>query len=276
MRIATLIMAHEAPEQLRSLAERMLREDAGDRVIVHLDAKSALWADGWGDVLRELTKIEVVPRPVAVRWGHVSQVAAIRVLLRAALAGPCDLLHLVSGLDWPVASRDEIAARAADAECFIEAVPHLQSERMDAFRLDARWLRPNPDNFGAWHAAQALRRLSSLVPRRRSHPWGPWHKGSTWWSLPRDVAEVVFCELDAALRNHRLVGTVCADEHVIPTIVASRFASRIASNRRFIRWQPGAASPAVLGADDCAKARASGAWFARKLSLADDPFFLAY
>jgi hypothetical protein len=167
-------------------------------------------------------------------------------------------------------------AASAGRDCFIEAAPGPQAERMERIRLDARCLRPDPGKPWQWYPARALRRLSALIPPRGQHPWGPWHKGSQWWSLPHDVCAAVLPELNRAVAQDVLGGTLCADEHLIQTIVAHRFGSRIAAtNRRFIRWAPGEASPAVLTASDWPAAMASSRWFARKLSRTADPFFLA-
>ena len=286
MRMAYLIFAHDGLAQLDLLLDRLVPEGSPDVAIIHADRRSALWRQLSARWPSDCERIRLVRDPVAVRWGHWSQVAAIARLVRAALACGCDYAHLLSGADWPVASRATIAAdleAGAPGQCYIEAVAHLQEERMATFRLDSRWLRTDPDHARLAHAAcWELRRLSrwgdtarTRLGLMRSRPWGPWHKGSTWWSLPTSALDVLACDLDGLLRSGRLVGTLCCDEHVIPTIVAARFADQIASNRRHIRFPEGIASPRVLTAQDWPEIAASGAWFMRKVSLEEDPFFLA-
>ena len=73
----------------------------------------------------------------------------------------------------------------------------------------------------------------------------------------------------------RLKGTVCADEHAVPTSLALRHAGRLQPNRRFIAFPPGQSSPRTLTAADLPAIRASGAWFIRKVDAAVDPFFHA-
>jgi len=273
MRHAYLILAHEDAVQLEALVRRLAPPGGPDRAIVHIDAKSALWHETRGRFLGGIGTATVIPNPVKVRWGHASQIAATRLLLAEALREDFAVAHLLSGADWPLAPRETILAEAVDA-CHIEAAEGVQSERMERVRLDSRMLRPDPAKPWQWYPARALRRLSTFVPARKAGPWGAWHKGSQWWSLPRDVCGAVLTEIDRAFASGLLAGTLCADEHLIQTIVAARFPARIAPNRRFVRWSSGA-SPDVLTGADWDAAKASGAWFARKLSRTRDPFFLA-
>jgi hypothetical protein len=276
MRHAFLILAHDNGDQLAALVDRLAPAGSGDRVLVHIDARSALWRRTRGAFLAGNPCVEVIARPVAVRWGHSSTVAAVRLLLRLALAGGFDLAHLMSGSHWPVVSAAEIAATYDGSTCHIEALPGLQEDRMQRVWLDARWLERRGATRWRRLLAGGLRRLSKLLPARRSRPWGPWHKGETWWSLPRDACVAVLPELDRAIHSGRLIGTVNADEHVIPTIMASRFPERIGAERCFVRWDAASSSPETLTAADWPNVVASGAWFARKLSAEQDGFFLDY
>ncbi|MBU6268644.1 MAG: glycosyl transferase [Sphingomonadales bacterium] len=272
MRFAYLIQAHQDPVHLQALVDRLCPPGGPDRAYVHVDAGSALWRAGGTGVIVSRREVTVIPNPVRVRWGHASQLLATRLLLRAALADGFYLAHLLSGQDWPVVPRDRIVAEAGDS-CCIEARPGEQAERMERIRLDSRWLRPDPARPLTWYAVRALRRASALLPARRDHPWGPWHKGSQWWSLPRDACESALAGIDRAAGTGLLAGSLCSDEHLIQTIVAHDYGARLAGNRRYIRWGA-ASSPDVLRAADWPEVVASGAWFARKLDRTVDPFFL--
>ena len=152
---------------------------------------------------------------------------------------------------------------------------------MQGFRLDAPWLRLDPDRDRlAYAATWQLRRLSrwgdsarTRLGSERSRPWGPWRKGWTWWTLPADALAMLAAELPRLLASGRLAGTVCADEHVIPTLVAANFASRLAPYRRFIIWPQGQSSPRLLRRDDLPAIEASQDWFMRKVLASHDPFF---
>lgn len=285
MRMAYLIFAHDNAAQLDALIAALLPPGSRDHVIVHADRNSALWQERAGRPHGD-PRVDFIADPIAVRWGHWTQVAAIHRLIEGALARDCDYAHLISGADWPIASRAALAAElAATARplCYIEAQPGVQEDRMQTFRLDARWLRLDPAQRPVAHAAAwKLRRLSHWLDglrvrlhRPRSRPWGQWCKGSTWWSLPRDALSLLAEELAALLASGRLTGTVCADEHAVQTIVAAHFSDRIAGNRRFIDWSEGGSSPRLLRRVDRPALAASGAWFARKFDARVDDFFLA-
>lgn len=273
MRFAYLVLAHENAGQLAALIARLCPPGSPDRVFLHIDRKSAL-TNELQALAATTPALRLVTPAVSVHWGHISQVQATRSLLRAALAEGFDLAHLLSGTDWPVTPRERIAAEAAD-RCWIEATPGEQAERMAVFRLDSLWLRPDGSRPFDWYRARLLKALSHRLPRRTSQPWGPWHKGSQWWSLPSAVCATVLAELDRGFAMGRFRATVCADEHAIQTIVAHHFPDRISGNRRFIQWDALSASPRLLTAADWPAAQASGAWFARKVSTRHDPFFLA-
>lgn len=283
MRMAYLIMAHEDAVQLDLLVDRLVPPGSPDVAIIHADARSALWQE-----LRtrpDTDNVRILRDPVACLWGHKSQVAAIFKLVDAALASGADFAHLVSGSDWPVASREEMLrdlAGKAPLPCCLEAIPGFVEFRMQTYRFDTRWLRVDPHRDRLAYALNwQIRRVSGWLDTlrtkaglERSRPFGTWHKGATWWSLPRDVLQAIAQELPPLLQNGRLDGTQCADEHLIQSFVASRFGDRIAHYRRFIIFPEGRSSPRLLDGSDMDELKASNAWFARKISRSHDDFFL--
>lgn len=285
MRMAYLIMAHQDRAGLEQLLHALLAPGTDDLALVHVDKGSALWRElravepGWD------RRARLLPDPVEVRWGHWSQVEASRRLIAAALATHCDYAHMLSGADWPVVSRETILADIAQARpgsCFAEVIPGEQAERMQQYRFDTRWLRLDPQQDRLTYAVTwELRRASRIAGRlaaaagwQRSQPLGPWHKGSTWWSLPRAALQTCLADLDDLIGTGRLQGTVCADEHALPTSLALRHRDRLAPHRRFIDFPPGASSPRVLTEADLPAIEASGAWFIRKVDARTDPFYL--
>jgi hypothetical protein len=281
VKIAYLILAHDKPRQLERLAATLRASDPGGEIAIHLDRGKPIWRERGTLSLPPGTRL--IDKPVAVRWGHWSQVAAMHLLVREALASGCDAAHLVSGADWPIASPAAIADELAQGRCHIEASPSWLEQRMQTFRLDGRWLQPKPRGAIAAQALWELRRLSrwgdcarTLAGSERAQPYGPWLFGSQWWSLPRDVLEVVDAELSKLLASGRLVGTVCSDEHAIATVVGHRFADRLApDNRRFVLWPIDASSPLTLTRAHRPDIEISGAWFARKFDESVDDFFYA-
>ena len=284
MRMAWMIMAHNDRAGLEALVAALLPPGTPDVVIVHADAASDLWRDLQAHPLSADPRVIVLDNPVRVRWGHRSIVEVQRLLIEAALAAGVDHAHLLSGACWPVASRETIVAdivAAPPGTCFAEAVAGEQAERMQDYRFDTRWLRLDParDRL-AYAATWELRRLARwagalrrALGRQRSQPLGPWHKGSGWWSLPAAALATTASDLAMLEDTGRLKGTVCADEHAVPTSLALRHPGSLRGNRRFIAFPSGQSSPRILTAADLPAIRASGAWFVRKVDAAIDSFF---
>lgn len=286
MRMAYLIMAHADRAGLQALLHALLPPGTPDVAIVHVDAASALWRDVRGSGLSDDPRVILLPDPVKVIWGHRSLVTVHRLLIEAALAQGADYAHALSGGCWPVADRERILADIAAAPpgtCFAEALPGEQAERMQDYRLDTRWLRLDPARDKLVYAATwELRRMAGWggkVRRQlgvtRSQPLGPWHKGSGWWTLPAAALASTARDLALLEDSGRLKGTVCADEHAVPTSLALRHGDMLQTNRRFIVFPQGESSPRVLTAADLPTIRASGAWFMRKVDGQIDPFFRA-
>ena len=280
MIFAYLVLAHDAPDQLEALIADLLAQDARDFVILHVDRSASLWPDAAHALVAQFgDRLTLVPRPVAVRWGHRSQVVAIQKLIEGALARRFDTAHLISGRDWRFVARTDIARQiaAAPATCFIDAGSTAQQDRMQHWWFHARLLNPRTEGAAPYRATKKLLRIASRLASRfirRSQPFGIWRKGHSWWSLPYDVCAVVAATLQQRDVARRLRFTACSDEHVIQTLVATRYPDRIAPSQRYTDWSSGASSPAILTRADDAAIRASGAWFARKLASETDDWFL--
>ena len=277
-----LILAHDQEAQLGALTDALLTPESDDIAIIHADRRSALWQRLRTRTAPPNPRIHILPNPVTVRWGHHSIVTATERLIATALQEGCDFAHLLSGADWPIVPRAtvvEALGKAAKPPCLIEAAPDpALEERMQTHRLDARWLRLDPaKDRMAYTATWELRRLSGWLDRvcpSRPRPWGAWRKGSQWWTLPLDALTLLGAELPRLRRSGRLSGTICADEHVIQTLIAAHFPERLAPARRFIDWEAGHSSPRTLTRASIPALAASGAWFARKFDARVDPFFL--
>lgn len=283
-------MAHAAPAQLHALIDRLAGDsEPGDRIVLHLDRRSALWREQRREFAAHPSGIvELVERPVAVIWGHHSIVEAHRRILRHALAGEFDYLHIISGADWPVAPRAairaDIAAHGPTQPAFTRIFGEEQPERMQHWWFDERKFHSARFPRLAENVERGQTRLSWAFSRQWSkaglersfYMSQPWVKGSGWFSLPRDIAQAVECEASKLLTRGRLLFTQCSDEHVIPTILARRFPQRLADDRRYIDWAAGGYHPKLLTRDDGPAIAQSGAWFARKFDIAADDFFLSH
>lgn len=281
------IMAHNLPDQLEKLIDRLLPPHTQDRVVLHLDAGCDLWTHQRTRFAAHPSgRLTLVSNPARVIWGHYSQITAQQRLLREAMAQPFDYVHLISGSDWPVRSpesiAEEIASHGARRPIFTDLWGELQTERMDDWWFERRKLRlPGMPRLNE-NIERAQIRASWIFSRwfrqaglKRSRYAGQaWMKGSSWFSLPHDAAQRLLADYERLLRSGRLVFTQCADEHVAPSVFIRNFADRLEPARRYIDWSGQGWHPKLLRAEDEAAIRQSGAWFARKCDAGVDDFFL--
>lgn len=282
------IMAHAGHVQLHALLDRLSADaEPGDRIVLHLDRRSSLWRNNRDAFANHSSGIvELVEHPAAVIWGHHSQVTAQVRMLDAALCAPFDYYHLISGVDWPIASRATMARDIAASPVIRPAYARIWGEadqqRMQHWWFDERKFRSVQFPRFAENVERAQTRLSWLASdwwnsaglARSTYHGGPWVKGSSWYSLPYDIAEAVRTDAHRLLASGRLRFTQCCDEHVVPTILTRRFGDRIEADRRYIDWAAGGYHPKVLCREDAPAIATSGAWFARKFDINTDDFFL--
>jgi hypothetical protein len=288
MKFAYAILAHAAPDQLFKLIDRLAAGSGNDRIILHLDAKSDLWRRQRDRFASHPSgKVKLVPDPANVCWGHYSQVSAQLRVIRAALDCEFDYLHLISGVDWPIASRDKIAsdilANHSRRPAFADIDGELQQERLQDWWFDERKFRLEGWPRLSENVERAQTRLSWAFSRwwkkagleRSRYAGEPWIKGSSWYSLPSDIAADINGEVGSLLDRARLRFTQCADEHAVQTVLFRRHGDRILPGRRYIDWSAGSNHPKLLTRKDREKIVASEAWFARKFDMQVDDFFLA-
>lgn len=248
--IAYLLLVHANPEHLQRLIARLRSDHA--RFYIHIDKK----ADPRPFAHLRAPDVALVEAPVAVHWGDFSQVEAITLLMRAALAGGrFDRLVLLSGADYPVLPTADIeaffAAHPADEFINMVAMPSAAAGK-PLTRLTTYKVRPT---LSAPHSIALRLLLKTGVMRRQRDlgralgdltPYG----GSTWWALTADACRYV---LDFMGRRPDLVryfkGTEYADETFLHTILGnSPFRARVKRNLTYTDWSAGGASPANIGA----------------------------
>jgi hypothetical protein len=258
MRIVYFLHTHTRPHQVARLVER-LRRGADALVLVHHDAGApALRLPARDDV-------HVLADPVAVRWGHVSQVRATLRGLDWLLAERIDFdwLLTLSGQDHPARPLAAIERELAGADC-------------DAFVQHVRVFRTARRNRSWWqqicrrrYFARPVRVLGRTLWLPRRHPYRHGLRcfaGSSWLNLSRRA--VVRIGEERALRDallRYLADAPSPDESFFQTLLRAAPGLRIESrSRRFLRWQRGASHPELLTRDDLPALLASDAFFARK------------
>lgn len=103
MKHAYLVIANKNPEQLQLLINML--DDYRNDIYVLIDKKSREIQENFRAVNSSLY---LLPR-IEINWGDYSQIKAELYLLKTALDnGDYDYFHLLSGLDLPIATQDEI------------------------------------------------------------------------------------------------------------------------------------------------------------------------
>ena len=114
---AYMIIAHNEFELLETLVR--LLDDPRNDIYIHIDAKVKNFDFAHFKQLVQKSKLEFTPRRLSVTWGHSSQVMTELLLLQTAVNGensaePYAYFHLLSGVDLPIKSNDEVHAFFAE------------------------------------------------------------------------------------------------------------------------------------------------------------------
>lgn len=282
-RHAYLIIAHNEPRLLRALLQTLDVE--WNDIYLHVDFYSPSLFDEAKTIRLQKARLNVLPNPMGVFWGHTSLLEVELLLLREALKhGPYQYYHMLSGQDFPIKSAEYIR-RFFDQHQGREFVGFWNdaSHCRDAFRkvryyyFFNRWKKRSSSKL--LHAVTSPLRNLTLniqkvlgVNRQRGRDVEI-KKGFNWFSITEDCCRYV---LEHEEDIHRLFHhTLCPDEIFLQTIVwNSPFRERLFDiddvqhgSMRAIDWQRG--DPYVWKSDDVEYLLNSPYLFARKFSSAD-------
>lgn len=271
-RQAYCILAHHEPELLGRLLHAL--DDARNDIFVLVDAKAD--ARPFDGLACEQARLFWTPRR-AVYWGDLSFARAELLLFRSARqAGHHAYYHLLSGVDFPLKSPDEICQFFKDhqGEEFIEfnaneSFQTIARERAGYFYFFVRGLKSENAirrRLSKW-AQDALVSLQRHLGVRRN-PAVDFRRGSNWISVTEPLVDWLLAQEDDIARIFSR--TLCSDESFVQTLVMrSPFAGRISplGNLRKIDWSRG--DPYCWRLADIDELRASPCLFARKFSSSE-------
>lgn len=268
MKHAFLILAH-GEEIVLSKLIRCLDDDKND-IYIHWDAKSgklpALHA--------EKACLYFTEKRINVRWGGLSMVNAEYILFEEAVKkGPYAYYHLISGVDFPIKTQDQIHdffdrnegmefigfADASDDEIRYRANHYfLFSESFKSQNLTKRAIR---NTVLAFQELFHIQRNRGLCIK----------KGSQWCSLTHSFVLYVLDKKDFVLEVFH--NTFCPDEMFVQTLCFnSDFYHRVYDtksefngNKRYIKWVDGELRG--LEESDMDDMLRSDRMFARKFSV---------
>lgn len=226
MRHAYLIIAHNDFEMLNALLSAL--DDERNDIYVHIDIKAKNYNE---NILKESVKFGNlhVYQEIDVRWGTESQVKCEMFLIKKAVNHRYhDYYHIISGVDYPIKSLDEIDAffEKNYGKEFIHFDKSLASEEA----LDRVFYFHPFNKFYKVTGSKIIHRLFFVLDdlcvqfqkafhKKKRLPFEIIQKGCNWCSITHDCAQYI-------IKSERKIETLvkksrCADEVFIQTIVVN-------------------------------------------------------
>lgn len=264
-RHAYLIIAHNNFTQLQTLLT--LLDDPRNDIYLHIDLKSR-------NVPEFTTRRAglIMAERMNVMWGGHSQILCELALLDAAGQGHYDYYHLLSGIDLPLKTQDEIHAffRENGGKEYIDFDDAANESR--SFRIRTRyyhWLQnyagSSPKTWNRclrvlnWTIVNVQKLLG--VDRKETLPQ---YKGANWFSITDALVQYVLTRRDVVEQD--LLHTYCADEVFLQTLAMASPRRECIVNDflRAIDWQRG--DPYVYRAEDVPDLLAGNRLWGRKFN----------
>lgn len=268
MKTAYLILAHTNPKQLERLVDRLAF--SGVDIYIHLDKKADITHF---EFLKQRQYLFFVKERVKVAWGAYSIVqATVNGLKQIAATGIAyDIVHLLSGQDYPLKTNQEISDFfAANKEKAFMHTLDVATEWQEAIPRVEYYHFTNFSFIGKFRLEKFFRKL---LPKRKM-PGNLIAVGrSQWFSITLEHVKYILQYMDEHPEFVRFFNLTWApDEIVFQTILfASPFKSQMLNdNMRYIDWSGGGASPKNLNLADSETLASSGKIFARKFNQDTD------
>lgn len=283
---AYLIMAHNEIHMLKKLLAEL--DDDRNDIYLHIDGKNPYINEDEISSWISCSEIHFVNR-VNIYWGTISVVNAEFILLNEAVKKEHSYYHLISGVDFPLKSQDEIHDFFANEDReFISW--HTDGFNGDEFKYKIQYFFPllkfvgkgHFDGTGKkkafmrmlvrlqWRILECQRKLR--IDRTEKYKNMSFYKGDQWFSITHEFAKYILSNKKNILRMYQL--TNAPDEIVIQTLALnSVFSGKVNNNSlRQIDWKRGTPYEYVL--DDYMELCKSDNFFARKISYNHEPLLV--
>ena len=282
MKHAYLIIAHNDFDILKK--QLILLDDSRNDFYIHIDKKVKNFPYDKFIKLTKFSRVHFI-ESTDIRWGDFSMVACELALLKTAIKGEYRYYHLLSGVDMPLKSNNEIHSFFAEHDGleFVHFCPdHLAKavrDRMDR-RYIMRWMKPYKKGVIGFAAKMIaylfLYTQRVLGIRRKINKNIHFGFGSQWFSITSELAKYILSNEDWIYQHFRF--TCCSDEHFLQTLILqSTFADSLfiegknsdcVANMRYIDWKRG--NPYVFRLEDSCLLTESSYLFARKFNTKID------
>lgn len=275
---AYLIMAHTQFELLECLLKSLDHER--NDIYVHIDKKAGSIDFSMYQKLLKKANLKFTER-IDVCWGTFSQIQCEMILLKEAAKQEHAYYHLLSGMDLPIKSQQEIFD-FFDAHQGLEFIDEDQQEISEASLSRIRYYHhffgkkgSERDYLGALEVKiQKLMRVDRLKKAVKIS----YQKGRNWFSITHGMAQCILEKESWIMKTFQ--HSICGDELFVQTIARnSQYASRICNphtmpqipDTRLIDWDRGSHNnPYIFREKDWKELQTSSALFARKFDLQVD------
>lgn len=272
---AYLIMAHTQPELLKKLVK--LLDDERNDIYLHIDSKATDFP------LEEIQSVMKKARCIFteqtnVIWGSYSQIHCEMVLLKEAVKTEHHYYHLLSGMDLPIKSQDEIHAffeKYDGLEFVDEDLPQISEAALSRVKYRHKFFGKAGSVKDILGALETKGQKLFGVDRTKKYGDIVFQKGRNWFSITHGLAKLV---VEKEVWIHEVFGhSVCGDELFLQTVARnSKFASNICnpntmpevSDTRYIDWNRGSNNnPYIFRTEDFQELKSAPGIFARKFDL---------
>jgi len=219
MKHAYLILAHNEPELLSLLVERL--DDVRNDIYIHFDRKLSVLPD-----IKTLhAGLYILKDRVDVRWADVSMLEAEYKLFHAVVDSGCQYSHhhLISGVDLPLKNQDYIHSFFAQHQGKEFVGLHQRPMNRHADRALHYW-HPFTRSFRGSGCVFAIKRIlrylviqTQVLLGIRRNTTIPFHKGGQWVSITRELIDYLLEQEDRAFTIFSR--TFGADEYFVPTLI---------------------------------------------------------
>ena len=272
---AYLIMAHTQPELLKKLLQ-MLDNERND-IYLHIDSKAKDYP--LDEIAAVLQKSKCIfTERTDVKWGSYSQINCEMILLKEAVKTEHAYYHLLSGMDLPIKSQEQIFA-------FFEKYKGLEFVDEDGATISEAALSRVKYTHKFYGKAGSVKDIlgalsvkgQKLLGVDKTQKYGNiiFQKGRNWFSITHGLAKLVVEKEDWI---QEVFGqSVCGDELFLQTVARnSEYAEKICNpntmpevpDTRYIDWKRGSNNnPYVFREDDFEELKNALGLFARKFDL---------
>lgn len=224
MKIAFLISAHTDAKQLHRLVDAL---PDGSQKYIHIDAKSNI--QQFEQELATAQGVHFLKHRVNVVWGSFNEVEYQMELIREALTCTPDYLITISGMDYPVWSKQRITdyLSSLNHRNILMGIRMMPDDRATRLYQEFRFMNTRPwKNGGAGSkmrvairkiiAAMGIKKPLYVVCDGKRYDM---YKGAAWWAITSELATEVLKQWDNNKDLKRYFSTsFCPAETFVQTV----------------------------------------------------------